>query len=130
LKDFALELHLGCSHEERKEPQEVRLDMELRFPLLLQAGESDKLEDAVCYGRLAEAIVLHFLDSSKERIPERSGEGVKRREYLLIERVAEEAYKIIKEMSKGALVSVEVKKVNPPVERLLGGAFFRVGDFP
>ena len=100
---------------ERRVPQEVRLDVELRFPAPLRAGESDELADTVCYGQLADSLRRHFST---------------RGEILLIERVAEEAYKVVAEDAKGGLVAVEVRKVNPPVERLLGGAFYRVGDFP
>lgn len=115
MKDLALELRLGCTVEERRVAQEVRLDVELRFPSPLKAGESDTLSDTVCYGQLADAIRKHFSE---------------RGEILLIERVAEEAYKVALEHAKGALVAVEARKVHPPVERLLGGAFYRVGDFP
>lgn len=115
MKELALELRLGCTEAERRVPQEVRLDVELRFPSPLRAGESDELSDTVCYGRLADAIGRHFRE---------------RGEIHLIERVAEEAYKVASELAKGGLVAVEARKVHPPVERLLGGAFYRVGDFP
>lgn len=123
MKDLVLDLHLGCTPEERAAPQEVRLDVELRFPSPLPAGESDELSDTICYGMLADAIRKHF----SARGVEPKGE---RKEYMLIERVAEEAYKVVKEHARSGLVAVEARKVNPPVERLLGGAFYRVADFP
>jgi dihydroneopterin aldolase len=113
MKELSLLLRLGCSEEERALPQEVRLDVELRFPTPLKAGRTDDLRDTICYGALAGALRKHFTQ-----------------EYQLIERVTEEAYRIVKEMSGGASVAVEVRKVNPPVPGLLGGAFFRCGDFP
>jgi len=112
MKELSLMLHLGCTSEERAAKQEVRLDVELRFPAPLSAGRSDDLRDTICYGALADSLRRHFIG-----------------EYLLIERVTEEAYRIVKETGRGALVAVEVRKVNPPVPGLLGGAFFRCGDF-
>jgi dihydroneopterin aldolase len=116
MKELSLFVHLGCTEAERAKPQEVRLDVELRFPEPLRAGESDDLRDTVCYGMLADALRRHFAGEFSVH-------------FLLIERVAEEAYKIAKEMGRGASVAVEARKVNPPVEGLLGGAFFRCGDF-
>lgn len=117
MRELVLFLRLGCTEEERRRPQELRLDVELRFTSPLKAGESDDLADTVCYGALADALRRHF---------GREGGQV---EYNLIERVGEEAYRVVKELGRGALVAVEARKVNPPVEKLLGGAFFRVGDF-
>jgi len=113
MKELSLSLHLGCSAQERERAQEVRVDVELRFSEPLRAGRTDDLGDTVCYGEMAQALRRHFTG-----------------QYKLIERVTEECYRIVKEMSRGAQVSVEVRKVNPPVEKLLGGAFFRCGDFP
>lgn len=112
MKELSLHLRLGCSEEERAVPQEVRFDVELRFPAPLVAGKTDDLRDTICYGMLADSLRRHF-----------SGE------YQLIERVTEEAYRIVKELGRGSSVAVEVRKVNPPVNGLLGGAFFRCGDF-
>lgn len=112
MKELSLLLRLGCTEEERAVPQEVRLDVELRFPAPLIAGKSDNLSDTICYGFLADSLRRHFVG-----------------EYQLIERVTEEAYRIVKELSRDATVAVEVRKVNPPVKGLLGGAFFRCGDF-
>ncbi len=113
MKELSLMLHLGCEAEERETAQEVRLNVELHFHAPLCAGRSDELRDTVCYGALADALRRHFTG-----------------EYQLIERVTEEAYRIVKEMGRGAQVAVEVRKVNPPVPGLMGGAFFRCGDFP
>lgn len=114
MKELVLFLRLGCTEEERRVPQELRFDVELRFPSPLRAGESDELGDTVCYGQLADALRRHF-GSVKEM--------------KLLERVADEAYRVARELGKGAAVAVEARKVSPPVEKLLGGAFFRVGDW-
>ncbi len=118
MEELSLALRLGCSEAERAKPQEVRFHIELRFSSPLLACQSDDLRDTLCYGELADALRKHFGAS----------------EFHLLERVAEEAYGIVKEMAlklgAGTEVAVLARKVRPPVEGLLGGSCYRVGDFP
>jgi len=114
LKDLVLAVRLGCSEEERAHPQEVHVNIELRFPTSPVALTSDKLEDTVCYAKISNAI----------------GKHCEVREYLLIERLAAEIYLLTKEISGPEIsLDITVHKVRPPVDKLRGGTFFRCSDF-
>ena len=113
LEGLSFLIRLGCSEEERRLPQEVRISLEVRFPEAPLGTLSDKLEETVCYGMLADGLRAYF-----------NG-----REFSLVEKVAQEAFQILREFCPRTLVAVEVEKVRPPVEGLRGGAIFRCGDF-
>jgi dihydroneopterin aldolase len=114
LKDLSLPVRLGWPAEERAVPQEVRISLELRFPSPPPGTVSDDLEDTICYAELSES--LRTLATSQE--------------FKLLERLGAELFKAAKKEVRGrALLALEVKKVAPPLEGLLGGAIFRVGEF-
>lgn len=114
LNELVLHLHLGCEEAERARPQEVRLSLEIRFPHPPAAVDSDRLADTICYARLSEALRAHC----------------EAREYHLIERIGLDAYRVAREIAgPEAALAVSVHKIKPPVERLLGGAVYRCGDF-
>jgi 7,8-dihydroneopterin aldolase/epimerase/oxygenase len=112
--EFTLNVHLGCTKEERAVPQEVRLSAELRFERAPAAIHSDNLRETVCYADLCEG--LRKLCAG--------------REFQVIERLAYESYALVSELAgPGVAVSVSVHKVAPPVKGLKGGTRFRCGDF-
>jgi dihydroneopterin aldolase len=114
LNELVLHLRLGCEESERARPQEVRVSIEIRFSSPPAATESDRLTDTVCYARLSEALRAHC----------------EAREYRLIERVGLDAYRVAREIAgPETALALSVHKIKPPVERLLGGAVYRCGDF-
>jgi len=56
IRDLVLHVHLGCSSEERKNPQEVRLTIDFRFKEMPPGALSDRLEETICYAEVAQAI--------------------------------------------------------------------------
>ena len=114
LEDLKLSVRLGCTADERAVPQEVRLSVEFRFENAPGGYQSDRLEETVCYAQVSQALKRH----------------IETREYNLIEKIAADGYRIVKEISgAGAMVAFVAHKVRPPVEGLLGGTKYRCADF-
>jgi len=114
VQDLILQVKLGCSEEERKTPQEVRVSAEIRFIQSPHGVTSDKLEDTVCYARISSA----FRD------------WVLSREFNLVERLAHDLFGVLREIvGSHSKISLSAHKVSPPVEGLTGGVVCRVGDF-
>jgi dihydroneopterin aldolase len=115
IRDLSLQVKLGCSAEERANPQEVRVGIDLRFAEAPRGTKSDDLNDTICYAQISEALRSH----------------VEGRGFQLIEKIADDFYEIIRGIVEGrAESSVTVHKVRPPVSDLLGGVEYRIGDFP
>lgn len=115
LNDLQLSVHLGCTAEERAIAQEVRLSVEFRFENAPGGFESDRLEETVCYAQVSKALK----------------ENIETREYNLIEKIAADGYRLVKEISgAGTMVALVAHKIRPPVEGLLGGTKYRCADFP
>lgn len=115
LQELRLMVHLGCSPEERKLEQEVRVSTELRFKTAPFGIASDELGDTINYALIAETYFA----------------VAKRREFNLIENLAGELLLALRDVVKDqAFVAISVHKVMPPIEGLIGGAVFRLGDFP
>ncbi len=114
LRELVLRVHLGCTHEERAKPQEVRISVELRFETAPQGTITDALEDTICYGKISDEI----------------RKCCETREYQLIEKMGYDAYGTVRELTgEEVAIGISVHKVRPPIENLLGGAYFRCGDF-
>lgn len=114
IQDLILSVRLGCMAEERSNPQEVRITVELRFQNAPKGTQTDSLEDTVCYAKVSELIQRHC-DS---------------REFKLVERMGFEIYGLIREFAGPQVdVGICIHKVRPPVPRLIGGTFYRCGDF-
>jgi len=114
IRDLQLQVRLGCSAEERSVPQEVRVSIDFRFFDEPKGALSDDLKDTICYARVCEAL-RHQVEG---------------REYRLVEKLAADFYGVVKLLVEGrAEVSLTVHKVRPPIEGLLGGVQYRIGDF-
>ena len=114
LNDLVLALNLGCTAEERSVAQEVRVSLSFRFHEPPTAEFSDALDDTICYARLSSMIQSHCA----------------KREFNLIERVAQEIFTLVREYSgPRAAVAVSIHKVRPPVPALAGGTVYQCGDF-
>lgn len=104
-------VHLGVSEQERKNKQEVLFDVFLSFSKPVAACLSDRLEDTICYGTIANQLRSYIDDRS----------------FHLIEKLAWDVYENIKrELPAHIELSLKVTKVNPPVTDLIGGASFSI----
>lgn len=114
LHQLRLLVHLGCSAEERRVPQYVSFDVQVRFPVAPYGCKSDVLEQTVCYAELSQKIK----------------EVCDRCEYQLIEKVGWDVYEALRELlPKDHLLRVCANKEHPPVAHLEGGAAFTIGDW-
>lgn len=96
-------------------PQEIRVSVEFRFAQEPPGAARDELAGTLCYAKAC-GLVRELCEG---------------REFLLIEKIAVEAYARLREWAgPGVQVALSVHKVRPPVEGLLGGSRYRLGDFP
>lgn len=115
IRDLSVQVHLGCTAEERSLKQEVRLSIEFRFSEPPVGALTDSLQDTICYAEASKLLRQHCEQG----------------EFQLIERIGAECYSLLKEFTggKNAEIALHVHKVKPPVENLLQGTHFRCGDF-
>lgn len=114
LQDLSLQVRLGCTDTERADSQEVRIGFSLRFHDSPHAVESDCLRDTICYAKLSDAFREHLAS----------------REFNLVEKIAGDLLGIAQKIVEGrALVALSVHKVKPPVDGLVGGVEYRIGDW-
>lgn len=115
VRSARLRVRLGCSALERAQPQEVDLDVMVRFDDYPAACESDELKDTVCYAELIE---------SARAVCEK-------REFKLIEKLANEIYRRLRyQVPPESDLWLRVIKLNPPIADLHGGVSFSIGDWP
>ena len=115
LDGLSLQVHLGCTQEERRAPQEVRLSVEFRFEIPPAGAVSDRLEDTVCYAEVSSALKAELETG----------------EFNLIEKLGCDAYRIVKSIAgENVSVAMSAHKVRPPVVGLEGGTTYRCADFP
>jgi dihydroneopterin aldolase len=100
LEGLEVPCRVGCSEPERATPQSLRVEVRLFCPGLRDAGIADDLERTVDY-RLAGDLI----------------DAVQGREFLLIERVAEELAAVVLKNPLVDHVTVSVRK-RPPVQGL------------
>lgn len=105
--NFRLALSIGWGEEERRVPQPVRFDLEIRLPAPPLATVTDRLEDTVDYHRLTETIRTVA-----------SGQPVR-----LIERLAGlVGAALAASLPPSARLRLTVTKEYPPIDNLEGGA--------
>ena len=108
-----LPIRLGCSAEERLEPQPVEIDLTIRFETPPRGMVTDRLEDTVSYDVLVRAIKEVASD----------------REFSLIEHLANEIFTSLKNiLGPEHELWVTVRKISPPIPEITKGAEFTVGD--
>ena len=110
-------VHLGCSDQEKFNPQLVSLNIELYFKSLPEGAKNDRLEDTVCYSDLVQN-VKSFCQNRK---------------FNLIEHLTREIYKVVEEPLKQqrslvAFICVTGHKMLPPVPDIHGGITFTYCD--
>ena len=113
ISGISLPLRLGCSAEERLNPQPVEIDLTIRFETPPRGMVTDLLEDTVGYDALVGAIK----------------EATSDREFSLIEHVANEILTSLRRIVEAEHeLRVTVRKVSPPVPEITKSAEFTVGD--
>lgn len=114
IENLRLDVHLGCTAEERAVPQEVRVTVEFRFHEPPAGLLTDELRDTICYAEVSQWI----------------GEVARARHYQLVEKLAGDIYLKVSERTRGlAACAMSIHKVKPPVDNLLGGTVYRLGEF-
>ena len=100
LEGLEIPCRVGCTEPERAIPQSLRVEVRLLCPKMRRAGESDQLDESVDY-RIANDMVAAVQD----------------REYLLIERVAEDLAQVALRSPLVEQVQVTVRK-RPPMQSI------------
>ncbi len=113
IKDLRLWVHLGCSPEERTNPQPISITLKLYFTKLPKGTITDVLTDTVCYFQITKLVE----------------EIIAGRNFNLIEHLAhtihEAVHKYLNSLEHGdATLKVIVNKLSPPVPNVLGGVSF------
>jgi dihydroneopterin aldolase len=118
VRDFSVGVRLGCTPGERQVPQEVRFSADLIFAAPPRACGTDRLEDTACYARACEAI----------------RDVATQAEYATVERLGAAALAALRQAldlqapGSGISIRLRVHKVRPPIDGLLGGVIFELGD--
>lgn len=98
VRGLVVPVRVGVTPEERREPQEVRIDLELHLPLE-EAGRSDDLGDTLDYSQVTSSVA----------------ELVGASEAKLLEHLAERVAETLLGSPDVEGVTVEIAKMRPPV---------------
>ncbi len=113
IRGISLPVRLGCSADERLDPQPVEVDLTIRFETPPRGMVTDRLEDTVCYDGLVSAIKQVVTD----------------REFSLVEYLANEILTSLRNVVESEhRLRVTVRKVSPPIPEITKGAEFTVSD--
>lgn len=117
LEGARLNVHLGCSAEERATPQEVRLAAKVYFPELPPGCSSDRLDETICYAEMVQW----------------ARDYVTGKEFALVESLGFELATLFSKnfsdkTPQKIKFDLKVHKVNPPVPDLSGGVVFELRD--
>ncbi len=113
VRGVRFDVRLGVTEEERAVPQAVEVDVLVRFEAEPAATGSDQVEDTVDYAGMVA----------------RMREALSGREFALVERLGRvllDAVRVGVDADHG--VEVRVRKVDPPVPEITGGAEFVLRD--
>ena len=110
-------VHLGCTEQEKFNPQLVSLNIELYFKSLPEGARNDKLEGTVCYAALVQKVKSFC----------------RNRQFNLIEHLTAEIYQVVKDSLKQhrslvTFIGVTGHKMSPPVPDIHGGVTFTYCD--
>ena len=113
IRGVLLPIRIGCSAEERRDPQPIEIDVTVRFETPPQGMITDRLEDTVSFDALVQTIKEVVLD----------------REFSLIEHLANEIFTSLRSVvGPDHELRITVRKVSPPIPEITKGAEFTVGD--
>lgn len=108
-----LGIHLGVSLEEQSIKQEVQISCGIRFPSAPKACQSDKLDESICYVKVASIIQDCAL----------------KKPYHLIEHLAHVIYQELKGLEANLEFCILVQKMYPPHPLLKNSTSFSYGDY-
>ena len=109
IRDFSVQVRLGCLDSERLGTQEVRFSIELRYPSAPRGATSDRLDDTLNYADVC-AAVRTVAES---------------RHFDLVESLARAVSVAVEKLLPPETAGkVCVHKVNVPVDGLLGGVIY------
>ena len=112
VQDFEVWVHLGCSQEEQEYSQPVHYNLEIIFDNQVLGCQTDKLEDAVDYVKIAK--ILKDISTEKK--------------YHLIEHLNHAnlmgLIEYLKSKNVKGDIKLSVKKIKVPVENLRSGVVF------
>jgi 7,8-dihydroneopterin aldolase/epimerase/oxygenase len=114
ITNLQLWVHLGCSAEEKAQPQPIRIDIQIAFDQPPKGSETDQLEDTICYQMLSDQIKIL----------------VEKKTFNLIEYLARSIYNtiyesLLKYINTKFHLSVIVTKLAPPIPNILDGVSFK-----
>lgn len=112
VQDYRIEVHLGCTEDERKQPQEVSFSIEFQFHEPPPGEVSDQLSHTLCYAEVCDLIKKN------------TGE----RHFSLVEKLANDNWMALKKRFPKISIQMSVHKIHPPIERLQGGVVYKLGD--
>ena len=113
IRDLSLQVHLGCTQQERTFAQEIRVSVDLLFKEAPPACRIDELNGTLCFSEICD--VLRRLYTQK---------GC---EFQTVERMLQLGVEKLSQHLPGSVeFSLKIHKVRPPVEGLLGGAYFEL----
>lgn len=113
IKDLRLWVHLGCSREEKVNPQPVSITLKLYFTEPPRGSATDELADSVCYFEIVELVQKLLSDRAFNLV-----------EHLTLT-IREAVYKHLESISQeNVTLKVIVNKLSPPVPNLYGGVSF------
>jgi glycine hydroxymethyltransferase len=112
LERLRVRVRLGCSPEERTEPQDVDISARLRLPQVPQGCWTDELAHTIPLDVVAER--LRALATGAE--------------FALIDHLGARLYdELLQLCPSGTAIEIEVAKLAPPIAGLAGGAHFHIG---
>lgn len=112
MERLRMAVRLGCSAEERAEPQDVEISVRLRLPQLPEGCWTDELADTIP------------LDVVAERL-----RALTNGEFSLIEHLGARLYDGLLELCpSGTALELELTKLAPPIAGLAGGTHFHIGS--
>lgn len=111
---YRADVSLGCSQEEQAVLQTVHFTAKIDFESLPKGCESDQLVDSVCYAEICQTL-LRICESKSFR---------------LIEHLAHECLRaVVQKLPENCTLQIEVHKVAPPIDNLIGGASFKMTSY-
>ncbi len=112
IQELVLACHLGCSIDEQKTPQEVRVSVRIEFAAVPDACLSDSLNDTVCYAQLCSQLTKAAAAQS----------------FATVEHLARQLSLCVQEpLPPKARWQLTVHKIQPPVPGLKSGVTFQLG---
>jgi dihydroneopterin aldolase len=114
IRKLRLMVHLGCTAAERSKVQPVDVDFIFKFEGIPTGAISDQILETICYDEISKLMKKIILD----------------KEFNLVEKLGYDLFHGVKsQIPTKTLCWIQVTKLSPPVDDLLGGVSFSFGDW-